>query len=99
MRGIYEAWKLPGCEEVVEPISATDAKPIGAMIIIASASRKFRIWWNENAIAYDRGGWRLEERWVLGRDGRGADWQYVDEFRTLREAKVTARRLALGGQK
>lgn len=91
--GVYEAWRVPGGEEVMEPITASEAKPIGAVILLANAYRKFRIWWSENSVAYDRGCWVLEERWPRGTREAIDDWEKVDEFRALQEAKAVARRM------
>lgn len=96
MRGIYEAWKLPGSDEEEGSISSTEAKPIGATIIIAGLYRKFRIWWDERSLCYDRGCWRLEERNVVGARHPAEEWIALDEFRSLRQAKAEATRLAKG---
>lgn len=96
---LYEAWKLPGGDEEVGTISATEAKPIGAQIIIASASRKFRIWHDERSFD-NRGCWRLEERWAVGTKHPTDDWRMVSvdgndgEYCSLREARAVARRMA-----
>ncbi len=97
-QGIYEAWSMPGCPEEEGTITATEAKPIGACIIVASSVRKFRIYHDTRSMS-NRGCWKIEERITVGTSHPCETWESLpdgEEYNTLREAKSVARRLARG---
>lgn len=90
--GIFEAWGLPGHPLVFERITAGEMKPIDAFIVIGSSVRKFRIHHVENQGFHP---WKLLENWPLGTDRPHDNWEPLDEFSSLKEARAEARRLAL----
>lgn len=93
---LYEAWKAPGGKEIEGRITSFEAKPIGAVIIISSSTRKFRIHHHNDVGPY--GCWILSENKPVGTKGAIDNWEHVDEFSRLSKARTEARKLAMESQ-
>lgn len=84
--GVYETWKIPGVPEVEEAITATKMKTLGAVILIRSASRKFRIEYYHKA---DRA-WCLLENHPVGSRGAVDNFLALAWFSSLKAARTRA---------
>jgi hypothetical protein len=88
IKGIYEAWKLPGGKEVEGRIGAKEAKSIGARIFVCNSWQQFTIHHRDNW-GDDRFSWKMHENQPVG-STRGAvdNWVEIDSFPSLREARA-----------
>ena len=86
-------WRLPGERAVNGPISAREAKAVGATIFVSGAATKFEIYHKDNW-GDERFPWRLSRVIGVGSERPGEMSVAVDEFGSLREAMREARKLA-----
>jgi hypothetical protein len=93
--GLYEAWRLPGGIEQEGEISATEARTLGAAILIAGAARKFIVKCRDNW-GDDRFPWKLLENRPVGTLGAEDNYEEIDEFSTMTAARAQARAFARG---
>ncbi len=92
-RGIFIGWSVAGSEISEEPISAREAKPIGATIHVYGRIRKFTIRFRDTW-GDDRYPWKLRELRAVGTDRPSEMEEDLDEFSSLREAMREAVKLA-----
>jgi hypothetical protein len=90
MRGIYEAFRPLGGVEVEGTATAAMLKSVESVLIIASSTRKFHIFWRNNMSPC----WALSVRRVMGTKHVTERYETVDEFSSLRQARAEAIRLA-----
>lgn len=91
--GIYEAWQPLGGEPVEGSATAANLKDVESWLIVASSTRKFRVTYSMRA-AGDDYPWKLTERHVLGTKQISEHYEPLDEFRSFKEARTEARKLA-----
>lgn len=86
--GVRVGWCLPGSEITWGSISAREAKPIGAKIVIDGPGGRFIVYHHDNW-GDERSPWRLTRR-----TPEDDDTEVMDEFSQMRDAVQVARRYA-----
>lgn len=98
--GVYETWKIPGVPEVEEAITATKMKTLGAVVLIRSASRQYRIEYQQDRLRKMQypWPWLVLVNHPVGSRGAVDNWVSFRWYASLKEARTEARKFAQGAR-